>query len=240
MYILIKEVCRKFFIVILIFIASACKAQYKIQPGVGLNVGTLNLRDSGNEDFLKIPYGISLHCDYRMSSSYILKTRVEFTRQNLNIPFLNQEELSIISVPVLIHKSLTKNMDHKWNLGVEGGFSWDFIAKMNKMFKEPTGLYVASVQSQRSVSNFQKPNITARLGLNIAKTMNNNSTIQFYLYYHRSLQNWDKIYFETESPIEIDNKFYSLQVIRNIIDLSQNGLQFGVYFGFGIKKLSKS
>ncbi len=219
--------------------SSFLVSQKSIQMGIGAYTGSLNLVDKGNSEFLKMPYGISLHIDYLFAKSYKLKSGVEIIRQRIKIPFLHNVESKRISIPIIFSKSLTNSQNKKWNLGIECGISWIFNAKLNEVFFDNSGLYFGKVKSQRTVNNFQRPNITGRVGLNIFKPLRNNSTLQFFLRYDRSLYNWDKIYFESQSPIEINGNLYGKHVVRNIIDLSQNTLQFGFYLSFDVLKQTK-
>lgn len=133
---------------------------------------------------------------------------------------------------MLLHRSLVKS-DKNWNFGIEGGCSWDIYEKIDKEYTDQVGLYNGKIMSQRTKSNFSKPNITSRFGVNVCKDLKNNSTIHFNLTYNLSLVNWDNIYVESLSPINSNLGFYNQKVERNIFELSQNRLQLGLYITFG-------
>ncbi|MCB9308834.1 MAG: hypothetical protein H6567_02100 [Lewinellaceae bacterium] len=182
---------------------------------------------------LKLPFSLALHCDYTISNTYKLKTRVELRTQKLEVPSIFLEEIMRINVPILLYKSLYKNNKHGWDVGVEGGLRWDIVLKNNKSSLDNVGLNNGNIAYLRTVNNFLKPNILANFGFCFQKQMNINSSLQVYLHYIKSIQNLDYVSIDTRKLIYEDNEIKGYNTYHDIINLSINAIQCGIYIGFG-------
>lgn len=208
---------------------NLCMAQKNFQYGVGTHVGFVNEK-------LDVPIGFSLHVEYALSPKLKLKTGMEMKYQNINIPYLNYNEFSDrISIPLLIHVDLTKNKDKKWTYGLEAGGTWDIVTPVDRGESHNSSIWYGRAISLKKATHSTSPTIVFRGGLNVGRKFKNNSTVQAYLHYVRSIHDLDKIYYEFHS-LRSSKPPYEAEFIRDIIDLSQNGIQMGIYYAFGFKK----
>lgn len=213
-------------------------SQKKLQLGVGTVLRSPNFNNINDNSLSKISLGFSVNVDYILQKRLKLKIAAESFNQTLKFPNLPNERLFGISIPLLLHQSILKN-NKNWNLGIEAGCSWNIFEKIDQEYIDQLGLYIGRIQSQRLKSSFTNPNIIGRIGLNIFKDLKNNSTIHFNFAYNLSLLNWDNIYVESLSPINVNQGFFSQKIERNILHLSQNRLHFGFYITLGKITLSK-
>jgi hypothetical protein len=84
-------------------------------------------------------------------------------------------------------------------------------------------------------SKYFNKNFNGRIGLNFSKKLKNKSLCNLYLQYIKGIHYVDRIYFETHELNLLGNGYMSSHK-RNIIDLSQNGIQLGVYITFAKNK----
>jgi len=234
-------ICKSFlsvnWLLILIFILKSdlCLAQKNLKIGLGANVGAIVFNKNDNNDLLKTPYGFGLNIDYSFMKVYTLKTRLYIKSQKLNVPQLLSQDIGGISVPLILERTIYKSDHQNLQVGVEGGFSWDIISKLNLDIKDEFGLDKVMVSSLRSVSNFSKPNITTRIGIVVQKKLENNNGLQVYLHYIRSIYNWDYLLLETQKDIIQSGNYIIYEKDRDIVDLSINNLQCGIYYYFCLK-----
>ena len=220
---------------VFIHTSTYCVAQKNLKLGLGANVGAFVFNKNDYNNFLKTPYSFGFYIDYSLTNEYTLKTRLYINNQKLVVPQFFSQDIRKISIPLILGRTMYKTDDQNLQIGVEGGFSWDFITKLNLDLKDVFGLNFAKVTSLRSVSNITRPNIIARFGFSFLKQLKNKAELQLYFHYNRTIQNWDYLLLETKNDIIRDGNYSTYEKSRYIIDLSVNTFQVGIYYNYCLR-----
>lgn len=210
-------------------------SQGKFNIGIGGKLEIFDFSLKQGEVSASPMYGITFHTDVKVKPKIMLKSGFELNNVTVNFNHNVSASTSQIAIPILLSYQVYKN--NSWLVFVEGGPNFNhFIDNINS---ENGDYYYLGYSYKLQSSNVDQDkfylNYGFRLGFSIKKLLENKTNLNFAIQYVKSIRNTNSLFYEYRMPQE-ENGVTSHTFTRNTFDLIQNGIQMGIYYGFGFKK----
>jgi hypothetical protein len=220
---------------ILIYSISESTGQNKTNFGIGGKLVVLDLNKSFNGVSPYPMFGLTLHFDIRLKAKFFIKSSIELNTQSVKFP--NEREISVVQLALPLSLSYETLKLKKWTLFTDFGMLINHFG--DKIDLESGDYYSLGYEDRILSSNLLQDkyhlNYGSRLGISIKRHFSNNQSLNLQIHYARSWNNSYSVYSEQKNYV-VENGTTSNIYKRNTYDFSQNGIHFGIYYGFGIKK----
>ena len=238
---------RNLFIFIFLFtLPLTLISQKGFQIGVGLNQIVTKSKTSKylNDDAIKISnlYGASLNLDYSFSNKFRIKSGLEYKLQNIDFENLTKYRAEYISIPFILNYNFIQSEKAGLTIGIDAGFSFDKpvfqpinftkISNQSDINKETiTTLYLFSEGLPARVFEFSDY-ISLRFGISAKYNLGKRGQLNFFAQSTSYGVANISTYFVNEK-VSINGIETSNKSVVNDLDISNKGIQFGLYYTFG-------
>lgn len=220
------------------------KGQKGFQIGVGLNHIITNNETIKyfNEDEVKVSnlYGASLNIDYRFDDKFTLKSGLEYKSQNIDFENLTNYRVEYISIPLILNINVLKLEQEGLSFGVDAGVSFD-----KPSLYSGTSIINSSDGNRETITKFQLDSdnlptrvfefsdfISLRLGINATYNIGKRGQLNFFVHKTNNGFKWGFPYSVNEQ-VSLDGQEISNVTKGGYLNISNTGIQFGLYYTFG-------
>jgi hypothetical protein len=238
-----KNVVFSFFLFTLPFVLISQKG---FQIGVGLNHILSNNESQKylNEDKVTISnlYGASLNLDYRFNDEFRLKSGLEYKTQNIDLENLTNQKAEYVSIPLILNITVLQLEKSGLSFSLDAGVSFDKAvfssinysssSKDSELKKETiTSFRFDAEDLQSRVFEFND-HISFRLGINATYNIGKRGQLNFFVHKSNNGFSWN-FPITVNEQVFIDGQEISNTVSKGSFNLSNAGIQFGLYYTFG-------
>jgi hypothetical protein len=221
-------------------------SQKGFQIGVGLSQIITNSRPTKflNQDEVKISnlYGASLNVDYSFSNKFRIKSGLEYKLRNIDFENLTNYRAEYISIPLILNYNFLQMEKSGLTIGIDAGVSFDKpvfqsidlkkTSKQSDINKETiTTLQMDSEGLPARVFEFSDY-ISFRFGVSAKYNLGKRGQLNFFAQ-STSYGVANILTYKVNEQVSIDGKEISNKSTVNDLDISNKGIQFGLYYTFG-------
>ncbi len=232
-----------FLLSILPFIAISQKG---FQLGLGINHILANNESQIllNEYKVNISnlYGASLNVDYRFNNEFKLKSGLEYKSQNLDFQNLSTFRAEYISIPLIFNYAFLKFEKAGLSFGIDAGVSFDkpviqsidllSTSRESELNKETIArLQVDTDRLPTRVFEFNDY-LSLRLGITATYNLGKRGLLNFFAHSTNYGFDWD-FPFRVNEQVIIYGEVVSNKLNVGNLNISNTGIQFGLYYTFG-------
>ena len=238
---------KNFTFCLLIFLLPLfATGQKGFQFGLGINQITIKNQPTKylNENKVKTSnlYGASLNVDYRFNNEFKLKSGLEYKSQNIDFQNLSTFRAEYISIPLIFNYAFLKFEKAGLSFGIDAGVSFDkpviqsidllSTSRESELNKETIArLQVDTDRLPTRVFEFNDY-LSLRLGITATYNLGKRGLLNFFAHSTNYGFDWD-FPFRVNEQVIIDGEVVSNKLNVGNLNISNTGIQFGLYYTFG-------